>query len=464
MNDHAIYWLKRDFRLEDNPALTAALANHATVTPLYIVEETFLAAPETSAFHVWAVTGAWQDITRHISRAGGATATIRGEVVDTLDRLYERQPFGTLYSHEEIGVDRTYQRDIAVQAWCDERGVTWQQLRQTGVFRRLTDRDQRAKLWKAFTFDRILPVPSPDDLRRLTVPEPWRDLTLPAEACTPESLGHPLTEAQREHVQPVSETAANATLYDFLYERGIAYRGGISSPLSAMIAGSRLSVHLAWGTLTGRRVYQATQARKEELKQSDAPDAGKWRSSLTSFLSRLHWRDHFVQRLETEPQTEFEPLNPAYNELEYDNRPDYLEAWEQGRTGFPMVDACIRCMQVTGFINFRMRAMLTSVGCHTLHLDWRLLDHPMAQMYTDYEPGIHLSQLQMQASVVGINTIRMYSPNKQIRDQDPEAIFIHRWVPELRPYTAKEIIAHKDAPLGDYPAPLVDWWAASRDM
>jgi len=127
-----------------------------------------------------------------------------------------------------------------------------------------------------------------------------------------------------------------------------------------------------------------------------------------------------------------------------------------------MADACIRCLQTTGFVNFRMRAMLTSLACHTLQLNWKLLDHPMARLYTDYEPGIHLSQLQMQAGVVGINTIRIYSPNKQIVDQDPETIFIKQWIPELRPFTPQQIIDHRDEPLGDYPAQLVDYWTASR--
>jgi len=285
----------------------------------------------------------------------------------------------------------------------------------------------------------------------------WKKNTL-ALVDTPFSL----TKLQQKSVQPVSESAAKETLHSFLYERGVAYRGGISSPVTAFTAGSRLSVHLAWGTITGRNVYQAVQLRKEALKGSDQPDAGKWRSSLTAFLSRLHWRDHFIQRLESEPQMEFQPLNTAYKELDFDNNPKYLAAWIAGNTGFPMADACIRCLQTTGFVNFRMRAMLTSLACHTLQLNWKLLDHPMAKLYTDYEPGIHLSQLQMQAGVVGINTIRIYSPNKQIVDQDPETIFIKQWIPELRPFTPKQIIDHRAEPLGDYPAQLVDYWTASR--
>ena len=465
-NSHAVYWLKRDFRLLDNPALTAALADHEAVTPLYVLEESTLQAPETSELHVHAITNALRDLRERVRLHHGRVAVCVGEVVDTLDRMYAARPFTHLYSHEEIGVNRTFDRDKAVKRWCDAHEVRWTELPQTGVFRALRDRDRRARFWRQFTFDEIIPEPTPADIARLTIPPVWQTLFFPPERQLDFSdTPFELSEQQRQFVQPVSETDAAATLNSFLYERGIAYRGGISSPVTALVAGSRLSVHLAWGTLTGRMAYQSTQIRKEELKDDRSDTAKKWRSSLTAFLSRLHWRDHFIQRLESEVSMEFHPLTRAYEVLEYENDPEFLKRWIEGTTGFPMVDACIRCMRTSGFINFRMRAMLTSVACHTLHLHWKSLDHPMARMYTDYEPGIHLSQLQMQAGVVGINSLRMYSPHKQIIDQDPDAVFIKQWIPELAPFSPKQIREHRTEPLGDYPGqPIEDWWKRSRIM
>ncbi len=315
-------------------------------------------------------------------------------------------------------------------------------------------RDRRDALWRTFTD--AGPLPTPPDLARLAVPDAARTLI----ANGPEIV---LTEAQAAMRQPVSETAAAETLASFLGHRALGYSGGISSPNRAFESGSRLSVHLAWGTVSGRAVYAATQARIDELKTVAHPDAAAWRKSLTAFKSRLHWRDHFIQRLEAEPEMEFEALNAAYADLPTPGDP-FLEAWLAGRTGWPLVDACMRCAEATGFLNFRMRALVTSVAVHSLRMSWKTILHPMARLWADYEPGIHIAQTQMQAGVVGINQLRVYSPDKQLADQDPDAVFVRRWVPELAEATPAAIFAHPESPLPGYPLPLVDWRASSKAM
>jgi deoxyribodipyrimidine photo-lyase len=332
---------------------------------------------------------------------------------------------------------------------------------QTAVFRGGIDRDRRSRAWNRFMDAGPLPVPPPEALARVATPEAAEALSLDGEP-TPKRFGHALDEAQREHRQPVSETAAEATLRGFLYERGRCYAGGISSPNDAFECGSRLSVHLAWGTTTGRAVYAATEARQDELRGPNADgETVAWRKSLRSFKSRLHWRDHFAQRLETEPQMEFEPLNAAYADLPTPGD-HHLEAWLEGRTGWPLVDACMRCAAQTGFLNFRMRAMVTSVAVHTLRIDWRETLYPAARLWADYDPGIHIAQTQMQAGVVGINQLRAYSPDKQLADHDPEATFVKRWVPELAEMPAAAILKHHARPVLGYQLPLLDRLASVR--
>jgi deoxyribodipyrimidine photo-lyase len=123
----------------------------------------------------------------------------------------------------------------------------------------------------------------------------------------------------------------------------------------------------------------------------------------------------------------------------------------------------MRSLAETGWLNFRARAMLVSVATMHLGLDWRAVGLHLARLFTDYEPGIHWSQVQMQSGVTGVNTIRMYNPIKQGRDQDPDGVFIRRWVPELAGLSGAAVHAPWEAVgAAGYPAPIGDHVALAR--
>ena len=167
-------------------------------------------------------------------------------------------------------------------------------------------------------------------------------------------------------------------------------------------------------------------------------------------------------------------MSRAYDGLrEEDFDPVRFEAWASGRTGYPMVDACMRALHDGGWMNFRMRAMLVSFASYQLWLHWRPSALHLARLFLDYEPGIHYAQVQMQSGVTGINTFRIYSPIKQARDQDPSGEFIRRFCPELahvpeehlaEPHRmSRELQLRSGCVIGrDYPDPIVDHGVAYR--
>ena len=466
--ERGIWWVKRDFRVNDNDALVEAVAHCRHVTALFIIEPSLCKAEESSIFHYRAWQQASDDLEKRVSALGGHFSVIVGETINVLQSLWEHCAFDALYSHEETGSQITFLRDLAVDKWCAQQGIHWHQATQNGVIRGLQDRGKRQPIIKKRLMDTI-PHAAPARINADTLQVPSK-VAVQQWPTFEDVSGKPACQRiQPEHTQHVSETEADIELHSFLFDRGLRYSGGISSPNSAFTAGSRLSAHLAWGTISLRRVFHETWQRDRELAQgiattSSPAQAARWRKSLKAFQSRLHWHDHFIQRLESAPAMEFKSLNPAYSQLNYHNNHSLLQAWHTGHTGIPLVDACMRCLGATGFMNFRMRAMIVSVACFGLRQSWRSIQYPLAQLFLDYEPGIHFSQIQMQAGIVGINTLRVYSPHKQLLDQDPQLKFVKYWVPELSEFDALEIADYQHRALGDYPAPIVDIASNTRDI
>lgn len=240
----------------------------------------------------------------------------------------------------------------------------------------------------------------------------------------------------------------------------------MSSPVTAPASCSRLSPYLAFGVLSMREVWQESTRRKAALAARPPADRRGWSQSVRSFESRLHWHCHFIQKLEDEPAAEFRSFHSAYRNLDkaHEDAQRFLTAWQDGRTGYPLVDACMRSLAATGWLTFRMRAMVMSFAAYHLWLDWRAPALHLARMFTDYEPGIHYSQCRMQSGITGINTIRIYNPLKQSQEQDPDGSFIRQWVPELAamPLSLLHTLWAKPEAAPDYPAPLVEERAARR--
>ena len=438
------------------------------VLPLYIWEDEQLNHPEFSASHLSMTNDALTELNSGLTRLSAPLHVRRGEAASVIAALHAEQGFTAIYAHQETGNGVSYARDRRVRAWAKAAGVPVHEPPQNGVVRRLASRDAWADEWEARMGAEPLPVPA-----SLCGPP-----ALPFTPLSEQDAGlPPLTQTLPWPLGTFGERLAQRTLNSFLTVRGANYMREMSSPLSAEASCSRLSVHLMMGTVSLRTVVQATRRRLAAV--SGDPDADpRWTRSLRSFESRLHWHCHFMQRLESEPDMEFRALNSVMDTL----RPHDLDAeaqlkfdaWASGRTGFPMIDACMRMLTQTGWLNFRMRAMLVSFASQHLWLPWRVTGLHLGRLWLDNEPGIHWAQMQMQSSVVGINAVRIYSPSKQAHDHDPGGEFVRHWVPELAalplpflhaPWTLPPLQAQAldFVPGEHYPLPIVDEAQAARE-
>ena len=454
---YSLVWFKRDLRWQDHAALAQA-SQKGPVRCIYVIEPNFWLQPDCALQHFEFVRESLQALDTHFRKLGGCIEIHTGEVTDVLERIWRTEPFAGVYSHEETGNGFTYRRDLQVAAWCKSKDLVWKEFAQFGVVRRLKDRSAWQGEW-----ERHMASPR-QNIESVTF---WRQgCPQPFSMTAPAHLQHDPRLRQRG-----GRPQALKTLHNFLNARSIGYRGGISSPLSAPNACSRLSAYLAYGCISMREVVQETRAHLAQLPAQ----ASRHRAGLTAFVSRLYWHCHFIQKLESEPAIEMRNMHRGYDDLrEHAFNPMYFEALKEARTGWPMVDASVTMLKETGWLNFRMRAMLVSVAAYPLWLHWRPVGEWLATQFLDYEPGIHWSQMQMQSGTTGINLTRVYNPIKQAQDHDPKGIFVRRWLPAMRsiadpwlfePWKMRLDLMHANAaptPL-NITEPVVDLALATRE-
>lgn len=458
-----VVWFKRDLRVVDHAPLLAAAAR-GRVLPLYIVEPAYWALPDTSRRQWLAIRAALEELAETLAALGAPLIVRQGEAVSVFRHLHEAHGIAGLFAHEETGNDFTFRRDRAVLAFCREAGIAVTEFPQLGVFRRLKDRNAWARRHQTQMTQPCLAPPK----ALIGAPEIQSDPLPGPEALhlAPDGCAMPQPGTRREGL---------SQLESFFTGRGAAYRRAMSSPASGASACSRLSVSLATGAISIREALQQCFAARTRLAALPASERTVPLTAIDSLVARLHWHGHFMQKLESEPALEWRAQHQLHEKLRKATPPDdpLLLAWAEGRTGLPFVDACMRSLIATGWINFRMRAMLQSVASHHLGLDWQASGTRLARLFTDYEPGIHWPQVQMQSGQTGINTPRIYNPVKQGLDQDPDGRFTRAWLPELRdvplaflqmPWRMDgEQQAEARCRLGqDYPLPIIDHEAASR--
>ncbi|MBM3382904.1 MAG: deoxyribodipyrimidine photolyase [Betaproteobacteria bacterium] len=459
MKEFVVWWMKRDLRLADNAALNAA-ALHAQrhncpLVALWISEPEAFEAPEFHARRERFVLESLIELESRLQPLNIQVIIADGEATSVFESLANKG-MRALFSHEETGVLWTFNRDKQLKRLLRARSIAWSELPTNGVVRGLKDRS----LWQRELQRRMksAPVQSPQqhhlnggELASVLSIEiagavrfyPWH---LRAESKLVRAAQHAPRQQQRG-----GESVGLALLRRFLApEVHRKYIRNLSRPHEAQYFSSRLSPYLAFGCLSSRQILT-------EIQQfpSESLDA----RSLSAFKSRLAWRCHFMQKLENFPEMEIREQNAALARLRPEMSDDEFGRWTQGLTGFPLVDACLRSVHHTGFLNFRMRAMLMSFATHLMWRDWRAPSWDLARAFLDFEPGIHFAQVQMQAAVTGNNQIRIYNPLKQSEENDSECRFIKHWVPELKEVPCERIHACLDLPSG-YPKPIVDLRAA----
>ena len=443
-----IFWFKRDLRLYDNDALNAILLKGKPVLLVYILEPSLVADKHYSNRHWQFIAESISNLNEQLKIHNTSIVVLKGTVISIFKQILKTYTVNAVYSTEETGLQLTYVRDKAFKKFCQEQTINWQEFRNGGVVRGLKNRNTWRESWYTYMGTTI----AHPNLKGATF------LKIDTTNLTPYLIAKVPHTNTTLSLQKGGRTAGLEWAASFFEERIKFYATHISKPELARYGCSRLSPYFAWGCLSVREIYQ----QGVQLKTTSAH-----KKSLSAFMSRLRWQAHFVQKFEMEPRIEFEAFNKGYLQMKQPLNEEHVTLWKSGKTGYPLVDASLRAVKETGYLNFRMRAMCVSFLTHHLFQHFSTGAAWLAQQFLDFEPGIHYAQFQMQAGLTATNTIRIYNPTKNAQEHDAAAVFIKKWIPELRglpnnlaiePWetTAMEQMMYNTVLGVDYPHRMVD--------
>ncbi|MBD2578159.1 FAD-binding domain-containing protein [Oscillatoria sp. FACHB-1406] len=451
-----LLWFRRDLRLTDNEIVALAAENNASVLPFFIIDPWFYQWEDVGQARVRFLFESLEDLHKNLQRRGSYLTLFEGNAVEIIQQLtqyfLDREQSPKLYFNRDVQVEYGVTRDREIVEFYQASNLDY----HLGLNHFLQLKDDRDRWFSEYyTYQRATPYTSPSNINTPPLSIPIKQLSFPQ-----------LKRKYREFWQMKKvyfkggESRAMATLDSFLERRFEGYHWKLSRPwLAQRGATSHLSPHLTFGTISTREVYQQTKARAVQL--SHIP---KVEFSLKNFRDRLRWHDSFTQRLYFYPEIAYQNRYPEFDDWYTPaqlspQKQELFQAWQDGMTGFPLVDASMRQLKVMGWMNFRMRAMCATFLTINCGISW----HHGARHYMNYlvdgDLAIDNWQWQMQAGITNplSETFRIYNPNKNIQEKDPNLRFIHHWVEELKVYNISDILAGKYLTESAYPKPILDW-------
>ena len=452
--EKALVWFRRDLRNHDHAALSAALAEAQQVYCAFVFDSEILdALPSRRDRRVHFIRQSLVELDTALRAGGGGLVVRHGPAEVEIPALARQLGVSAVYANRDYE-PAAKQRDVRVAETLRGDGVDFHDFKDQAIFDGNEVLTQAGNPFSVFT-----PYKNAW-LKRLTVADcaewPCRGQLAGGESAgvpTLVELGFTPTDLDELGIRP-GMSGARALWDDFRQERIERY--GALRDFPAVKGVSYLSVHLRFGTIGIRELVRTALATED----------GSW-------LNELIWRDFYFMILDHFPHVVGSAFKPAYDAVRWSDWPAGLAAWQEGRTGYPLVDAAMRQLKHSGWMHNRLRMIVASFLCKDLGIDWRLGERYFAERLNDFDLSANNGGWQWAAST-GCDAqpyFRIFNPVTQSERFDPDGRFIRRYVPELAKVGNKHIHAPwqmgriEQESIGvvigrDYPAPIVDHAAA----
>ena len=321
-----VVWLKRDVRLHDNEAIANATRDGKRFLLLFPFENMLLNDPHYNERHWNFIKESIVDINIELAAYGSHVLTVQSDIIGIFNHIQDLYKIDKVFSHMETGILVTYNRDKDFIRYCRNNNIQWIENINNGVQRGLQNRDTWFEDWN-FYMKQEQEVFDPQKDQLLNSDELLRIQKRSVEI----SLDTPSSTS----FQKGGRTTGWKYIDSFFLDRYKNYMFHISKPELSRKSCSRISPYLAWGNFSVREIFQLGQEAKTPTN----------RRHIGAFLSRLRWQAHFIQKFEMEHTMEEASVNKGYHKLKKSISKKYQEAWKEGQTGFPLVDACMRCLK-----------------------------------------------------------------------------------------------------------------------
>jgi deoxyribodipyrimidine photo-lyase len=430
-----LHWFRRDLRVSDNVALSEAARRAENVIPVFIFEDAFRTGPDVGAARLAFLLQSVESLRKNLLELDHTLVIRCGKSEEILPQLCREAGAQAVFANKRYEPYAQH-RDERITGILNAAGFGFELCKDAVVWEETEILTQAGKPYTVFTpyskAWKAKPIPPPKAKFKTSNSERRiANLHCDRLPASPDEIGFLLTQK----IPPGGERTALELLRKFM--AGPIYEYGGNRNFPAIDGTSNLSPHLRAGTIGIRTILAELKKARENITAIRHPQSAPG-NGCDVFLGELIWREFYLQVLHNFPHVTQGAFRPEYNALKWSENPEHFAAWCEGRTGYPIVDAAMRCLNATGTMHNRLRMIVAMFLTKDLLISWQWGERYFMKLLVDGDLAANNGGWQWSAGT-GTDAapyFRIFNPVSQGEKFDATGEFVRRWIPELKDFPA----------------------------